>query len=40
MRALLGADQQAHFVEDWRAMTVVLDKGELRPGRYRACKPR
>lgn len=40
MRALLGADQQAHFVEDWRAMTVVLDKGELRPGRYRARKPR
>ena len=39
MRELLGAEQQAHFVEDWRAMTVVLDKGELRPGRYRARKP-
>src|SRR3546814_16482853 len=23
MRALLGADQQAHFVEDWRAMTEI-----------------
>lgn len=39
MRALLGPDQQAHFVENWRAMTVVLDNGELRPGRYRARKP-
>lgn len=39
MRELLGPEQQAHFVEDWRAMTVVLDKGELRPGRYRARKP-
>ena len=39
IRALLGPDQQAHFVENWRAMTVVLDKGELRPGRYRARKP-
>ena len=39
MRELLGPEQQAHFLEDWRAMTVVLDKGELRPGRYRGRKP-
>lgn len=39
MRELLGPEQQAHFVEDWRAMAVVLDKGELRPGRYRGRKP-
>lgn len=39
MRALLGPEQQAHFVEDWRMLTVVLDKGELRPGRYRGRKP-
>lgn len=39
MRELLGPEQQAHFVENWRAMTVVLDKGELRPGRYRGRKP-
>jgi phosphoethanolamine N-methyltransferase len=35
----LGPEKQAHFVENWRAMTVVLDRGELRPGRLRARKP-
>jgi phosphoethanolamine N-methyltransferase len=35
----LGPAQHAHFVEDWRSLTVVLDKGELRTGRLRACKP-
>ncbi len=39
MAKLLGKEQAAHFVENWRAMTVVLDSGELRPGRYRARKP-
>lgn len=39
MVALLGKDKADHFVEDWRALTVVLDKGELRPGRWRARKP-
>lgn len=39
MSALLGPEQQAHFVENWRAMAVVLDRGELRPGRYRGRKP-
>lgn len=39
MVKLLGKEQAAHFVENWRAMTVVLDSGELRPGRYRARKP-
>jgi ubiquinone/menaquinone biosynthesis C-methylase UbiE len=39
MTKLLGKEQAAHFVENWRAMTVVLDNGELRPGRYRARKP-
>jgi phosphoethanolamine N-methyltransferase len=36
---LLGEEQTAHFLENWRAMTVVLDKGELRPGFYRGVKP-
>jgi phosphoethanolamine N-methyltransferase len=27
------------FIEDWRSLTVVLDKGELRPARMRAVKP-
>ncbi len=39
MAKLLGKERAAHFVENWRAMTVVLDSGELRPGRYRAKKP-
>jgi phosphoethanolamine N-methyltransferase len=39
MVELIGPERAEHFVEDWRALTVVLDKGELRPGRYRAFKP-
>ncbi len=39
MVELLGREQQEHFLENWRAMVVVLDKGELRPGFYRARKP-
>jgi phosphoethanolamine N-methyltransferase len=39
MRERLGRDKQEHFVENWRAMLVVLEKGELRPGFYRARKP-
>lgn len=35
----LGEEGQAHFEENWRAMTVVLDSGELRPGRFWARKP-
>ena len=36
---LLGEDKQTHFVDQWRAMTRVLDLGELRSGRLRAHKP-
>ena len=39
MGELLGAEKQAHFIENWRVMLMVLDKGELRPGFYRARKP-
>ncbi len=39
MAVLLGAETRDHFVENWRAMTVVLHKGELRTGRVRARKP-
>ena len=39
MIELLGHAQQAHFLENWRAMVVVLDKGEVRPGFYRGVKP-
>lgn len=39
MQSILGEDTAAHFVENWRALTVVLDRGELRPGRLRARRP-
>ena len=39
MIELLGTEGTDHFIEDWRSMTVVLVRGELRPGRYRARKP-
>jgi hypothetical protein len=35
----LGEKGQAHFEENWRAMCVVLDSGELRPARFWARKP-
>ena len=37
--AALGEEKQTYFVENWRALTVVLDNGELRPARFRARKP-
>ena len=39
MGEVLGPEKQAHFVENWRMLTVVLDAGELRTGRLRARKP-
>jgi cyclopropane fatty-acyl-phospholipid synthase-like methyltransferase len=39
LRDRLGLEWQYHFVENWRAMTKVLDSGDLRPGRLRARKP-
>lgn len=38
MVATLGGDRAAHYVENWRAITVVLDNGELRTCRFRAHK--
>jgi SAM-dependent methyltransferase len=35
----IGAEGREFFIEDWRSLTVVLDKGELRPARMRARKP-
>ena len=35
----LGPQSRDHFIEDWRSLTVVLDKGELRPARFWAKKP-
>jgi phosphoethanolamine N-methyltransferase len=39
MTEKLGDTSRDHFLEDWRMLTVVLDKGELRPGRLWARKP-
>ena len=39
MLEILGAEKQAHFVENWRAMTVVLESGKLHPSHFRARKP-
>ena len=38
MVELLGRDSADHFVEDWRAMVVVCDSGEMRQGYCRGRK--
>lgn len=35
----IGQKWYDHYVEDWRSLTVVVDNGDLRPGRLRARKP-
>ena len=37
--AALGQVDADHFVEDWRAMTVVIDNGEMKQGYLRGKKP-
>lgn len=37
---LIGPEQAAHFIEDWRALVTVLDAGELVPAFFRGFKPR
>ncbi len=39
MGKALGPEKQAHFIEDWRMLNVVLDASELCTGRMRARKP-
>jgi ubiquinone/menaquinone biosynthesis C-methylase UbiE len=39
MTGLLGPERRDHFIEDWRALTVVLDNGELRPAYFRGRRP-
>ena len=36
---LLGQTDADHFVENWRAMVVVIDKGEMRQGYCRGRRP-
>jgi hypothetical protein len=40
MVELLGQKDADHFVEDWRAMVVVTDKGEMRQGYCRGRRPK
>ena len=35
----IGEEWYQHYVEDWRAITAILDSGDLRPGRMWARKP-
>ncbi len=39
MVELLGKQEADHFVENWRAMKVVCEKGDVYQGYYRARKP-
>jgi hypothetical protein len=35
----IGATRAKHFIDDWRQMVLVLERGELRPGHLKAMKP-
>ena len=35
----LGQVDADHFVENWRAMVIVIDKGEMRQGYCRGRRP-
>jgi ubiquinone/menaquinone biosynthesis C-methylase UbiE len=39
MVELLGQHDADHFVEDWRAMVIVIDSGEMRQGYCRGRRP-
>jgi len=39
MVELLGQQDADHFVEDWRAMVIVIDSGEMRQGYCRGRRP-
>jgi len=36
---LIGKEQADYFVENWRALVAVCEKGEMRQGYYRGMKP-
>jgi ubiquinone/menaquinone biosynthesis C-methylase UbiE len=36
----IGFERARHFIDNWRQLVVVLERGELRPGHLKAVKPR
>jgi len=38
--ARIGSSRAQHFLDNWRQLVLVLERGELRPGHLRAVKPR
>jgi SAM-dependent methyltransferase len=35
----IGAERTRHFIDNWRQLVIVLQRGELRPGHLKAVKP-
>jgi SAM-dependent methyltransferase len=35
----IGAQRAQHFIDNWRQLALVLERGELRPGHLKATKP-
>jgi phosphoethanolamine N-methyltransferase len=35
----IGAQRAQHFIDNWRQLALVLERGELRPGHLKAAKP-
>ena len=39
-RHRIGNQRAQHFIDNWRQLVLVLERGELRPGHLKAVKPR
>ena len=35
----IGPERARHFIDNWRQLVIVLRRGELRPGHFKAIKP-
>jgi SAM-dependent methyltransferase len=35
----IGEERAQHFIDNWRQLVVVVNRGELRPGHLKAAKP-
>jgi len=35
----IGTERAQHFIDNWRQLALVLERGELRPGHLKAAKP-